>query len=965
MLSPSRYESRPRPQRPSRSEQESFAYFFPEDHEPATRPGPSPVWPTPSGLSEHQARARCGETLGNSSLALSCSRLLPDWVLARVVEMCVSDLQLKDDESWMNATLPLLENECERKLLEQKRKEEYPEVLAILRCPGLCNGNGQCSPRGCECFPGFGSYDCSALSDQVPEMVELQRAVCDVHQDDCSSVRVRGHGFRNSRGLQCEFVQEQSAGGEWVLGEPQLVRAFFLDTTVLRCQLPLQDSWSAAAQQAAGAASRRPQERWQIRVSNDGYSYSNAKILTLYNGTCHICRSASAEVLCSLKEKKCFINGVCYSEGERSPSSSCLSCLPETSPLTWSTADKNSPPVFQPLPALLHSFPGQTVRFQLEALDPEGSDLVFSLDSGPKGSSVTPEGLLMWRSSESSIDTHTFRVTVRDHCGAHTAASIQVSVLPCGCLNGGSCLASLLPPADVALLCACPEGFRGPRCEEDVDDCKPNPCRYARCIDGPNSFSCVCPPGMTGHTCREDVDECLSQPCFPAVSCDNTLGSFTCGLCPKGFTGDGRNCTWGAQLPKTPVSSRLSPPSPPSPCSRRPCHPGVQCFESVHVSTGFVCGPCPHGLQGNGRICRRANPDSTASLSDLFQVQRHNPLAPTSLVRFSPQPERRPKPQGRNQTVALSPSSHSPQLSPELATRGRWRSCADTTCFPGVPCETTSTGRVQCGPCPPGYGGDGETCEAVCKYPCGKNQKCSLPNTCTCKKGFTGYGCHIAVCRPDCKNQGRCVRPSVCQCPAGYTGATCEQAHCEPPCQHGGTCASRNHCTCPYGYMGPTCDITVCDPPCSNGGTCIRPDYCVCFAGFYGARCQIAVCNPPCKNGGQCIRNNVCWCPGGYTGRRCQQSVCEPACMNRAKCVGPNLCSCASGWSGEKCDTLAFPCVLLFSPFCLCVKVLWACPGGGWCMIGGVEANWEGEYLNGECLGRLSLLGARSCQVVA
>lgn len=57
---------------------------------------------------------------------------------------------------------------------------------------------------------------------------------------------------------------------------------------------------------------------------------------------------------------------------------------------------------------------------------------------------------------------------------------------------------------------------------------------------------------------------------------------------------------------RVPQVSLRSKPSGVSPCSRGPCYPGVQCFESIHVSAGFVCGPCPAGLHGNGQKCTSA-----------------------------------------------------------------------------------------------------------------------------------------------------------------------------------------------------------------------------------------------------------------------------------------------------------------------------------------------------------------------
>uniref|UniRef100_A0A674DWP3 von Willebrand factor D and EGF domains n=1 Tax=Salmo trutta TaxID=8032 RepID=A0A674DWP3_SALTR len=153
----------------SQSHLEDFTYFFPEDHEMAARPesSPAPTWPTQSGLTQHQARVQCQRAVANSSVALGCGRLLGPAIVSQAVAMCVSDLQLKDDQAWVGATLPLLENECERRLVEERGREgEHQEMLSFLKCPNLCNGNGQCSEWGCVCFPGFGSYDCSIISGE-------------------------------------------------------------------------------------------------------------------------------------------------------------------------------------------------------------------------------------------------------------------------------------------------------------------------------------------------------------------------------------------------------------------------------------------------------------------------------------------------------------------------------------------------------------------------------------------------------------------------------------------------------------------------------------------------------------------------------------------------------------------------------------------------------------------------------
>ncbi|KAJ8405617.1 hypothetical protein AAFF_G00315970 [Aldrovandia affinis] len=104
----------------------------------------------------------------------------------------------------------------------------------------------------------------------------------------------------------------------------------------------------------------------------------------------------------------------------------------------------------------------------------------------------------------------------------------------------------------------CPNGFTGDGvfCD-DVDECQFNPCfPGVRCINMSPGFRCeACPPGYIGavvqgvgrayaqthkQVCR-DIDECAGHSnggCTANSHCHNTVGSFYCGACKTGYTGD-------------------------------------------------------------------------------------------------------------------------------------------------------------------------------------------------------------------------------------------------------------------------------------------------------------------------------------------------------------------------------------------------------------------------------------------
>ncbi|XP_073838450.1 cubilin homolog [Musca autumnalis] len=125
-------------------------------------------------------------------------------------------------------------------------------------------------------------------------------------------------------------------------------------------------------------------------------------------------------------------------------------------------------------------------------------------------------------------------------------------------------------------------------CDVDVDECEEskNPC-HGECINLPGSFKCgPCPAGYTGNgmTCY-DIDECAINnggcSLLPQVRCINTEGSYICGKCPPGWLGDGHTCDL----------------APTNSCDdEQICHPQAKC---EYISNIATC-TCAHGMFGHG-----------------------------------------------------------------------------------------------------------------------------------------------------------------------------------------------------------------------------------------------------------------------------------------------------------------------------------------------------------------------------
>ncbi|EDO25383.1 predicted protein, partial [Nematostella vectensis] len=177
---------------------------------------------------------------------------------------------------------------------------------------------------------------------------------------------------------------------------------------------------------------------------------------------------------------------------------------------------------------------GEKLHLQIQATDPDNRPVNYTLaTTNAHDYTFTSGGLLNY--TMTSSESKTFTVVATDECGAKDTMTITLKLLTCPCQNEGVCHPHPYHPRGSGqYYCACPVGFNGSLCENNIDDCYSAECGNGSCIDGVNNYTCRCYVGYKGALCNERVYNCANDTCFPGVNCTEIPGSVSCGPCPVG-----------------------------------------------------------------------------------------------------------------------------------------------------------------------------------------------------------------------------------------------------------------------------------------------------------------------------------------------------------------------------------------------------------------------------------------------
>ncbi|XP_048578079.1 von Willebrand factor D and EGF domain-containing protein [Nematostella vectensis] len=525
-------------------------------------------------MSTENATQFCKSVIENS-LGVKVCREVPNIDLARAERDCVFDLKASGNKEFASSIVTSVMTLCADKAYKNMSLYEKdddgvlrpPKVITENLCPNECSNHGNCSNSTCICDKGYTAADCSMSINTIPELMGIyDGGLCDKRKRPCKKTNIFGDGFLDSENLTCHVTEFKVFGDAWSpRSTPQELPGGMFDLFGVKCDLP-DPPTKIGDYDNPGT----PAGGLYIRISNNRIDASLEKMSFISYDS--LCLNCSRKGVCVLRNDSCMINGHCFAPEQPSPRDWCKQCMPETDQFDWIRRKGTVAPGqtfydfwYKELQAILTTHCSNSYlisRLRLAnheiATDPENRTINYRITStDAQGYTFTPNGQLNY--TMTSADNKTFTFVATDECNANDTTAITLMAQFCPCQNGGTCYPHpYYPRGSGQYECACPKGFNGSRCEINIDECQSNLCVNGSCVDGVAGYTCKCDAGFEGRLCDVKISNCSEDSCYPGVNCTEDPSGFVCGPCPVGLSGNGKSCIVLATKPPTTSESATS-----------------------------------------------------------------------------------------------------------------------------------------------------------------------------------------------------------------------------------------------------------------------------------------------------------------------------------------------------------------------------------------------------------------------
>ncbi|KAK3585814.1 hypothetical protein CHS0354_038331 [Potamilus streckersoni] len=278
---------------------------------------------------------------------------LPVNTLNNSIFECALDYQMSDgDISWamphLQSWTSNIKTQISRDKSFQENHTDVTETFLANACPNECNSHGRCINGTCVCNHGFGSSDCSIDLTAPPPLSGIYNdGQCDTSVENCSSgFSIYGDDFIRSESLECEVERNEiDMMGTILSRDLDVTQADFVSLFEVICPVN-RNSLSKSTKSPTAKV-------YNFSVSNFGQNFGKKQAMTVIDQRCTLMKPNNSF---SLKPGHCYINGVCYADGENNPTVNCQACASVVNPYDWSSkwsmecsengACPNGPPFF-------------------------------------------------------------------------------------------------------------------------------------------------------------------------------------------------------------------------------------------------------------------------------------------------------------------------------------------------------------------------------------------------------------------------------------------------------------------------------------------------------------------------------------------------------------------------------------------------------------------------------------------